>query len=605
MGTDAADAALLRCWSRHGACFASGASGKIGYFVSDSPLAQPGGRRIECLQPDGSKAYGPGGWGLRIPLRLKSCEMQKIRFLLGAAEDIPAAYRCAKRFGSGITEKTEAEIRGILNAMKVETPDEAVDLLANGFLQAQTLHARILGRTGFYQPGGAYGFRDQLQDMLPLIYTAPQRVRSHLLYCAARQFPTGDVLHWWHDPYTGVRTRISDDLLFLPYVAARYVQATGDAGILNERIAYLEEISFPPDSQDVYAEMRPSQEHDSLHGHCMRAFRHAARFGEHGLCLMGGGDWNDGMNRVGAQGRGESVWLSEFLLVCAREYAQIAPDAEDAAWLSGLQGRLAETIEHSGWDGKWYLRAYADSGEALGSHSCRECRIDLISQAWAVMAGLDGERCRSALDAAWACLADPQAHIIKLLDPPFSGEDFDPGYIAAYPRGVRENGAQYTHAACWLLIALARSGDAERAHQALQYLLPIRHSDTPEKAIAYRVEPYVMAGDVYAHPSFPGRGGWTWYTGSAAWMLMGIYELLGFERRGNRVRLNALLGSWPQASVTLRFGAAEYRLVSTGEVSQVFLDAMPVEGGFIEMRDDGKKHVAMFPCRGRADVIKK
>lgn len=517
-----------------------------------------------------------------------------------------SAYRLARDFRSGESlRRSSDDWAERLNKLRIHTPDDAVNLLANGFLQAQTLNGRIRARTGLYQPGGAFGFRDQLQDMLAMIHYEPQLVRRHLLHCAARQFEAGDVLHWWHEPYTGVRTQIRDDLLFLPYVAASYVQITGDEGVLWEGVPFLEDIEIPEGREDVYAAMKPSEHIATLHEHCMRAFRRAAQTGAHGLCLMGAGDWNDGMNRVGVEGRGESIWLSEFLAACAAEYARIAPNAEDRAWLMSLNEQMIAALEENAWDGAWYLRAYTDDGMKLGGNGCECCRIDLISQAWAVMAGLDRQRCSSAVDAAWAQLADEKQKLIRLLTPPFDADVYDPGYIAAYPEGIRENGAQYTHAACWMLVALAEMGDAERAHRALQMLLPVNHAATRADADVYRVEPYVMAADVYTNPRHEGRGGWTWYTGSAAWMLLAILKLLGYEREENRVRMNALLGEWEEAQIELQWGLSRYRLVCRRDAQCVTLDGETVEGDSICLADDGREHIAVFPARKEGMRIQK
>lgn len=606
MGTTPGDSAALCTWSRFGACFASGSMQGIGCFLSDDPQARPGCdlRSLlaggDMMQPQGLDVleYPSGGWSLHLPVSLRPKEMRRCRFLLGWAADIPAAYQLARDFRSGeALRRSRDDWQNRLEKLKIETPDSALNLMANGFLQAQILNARIRGRTGLYQPGGAFGFRDQLQDMLPMIHYEPQRVRSYLLYCAARQFEGGDVLHWWHKPYSGVRTKISDDLLFLPYVAAQYVHITGDASVLQEHAPFLKDIAIPETREDIYAPMQPTVHTASLHEHCMRAFRRAAYTGEHGLCRMGTGDWNDGMNRVGMHGRGESVWLTQFLAVCAADYARISPNPQDSAWLIGLNKQLCASLEEHGWDGEWYLRAYTDGGEKLGSSENDECRIDAISQAWAVLAGLDERRCESAMDAAWKFLADEECGIIRLITPPFSGQGIDPGYIAAYPPGVRENGAQYTHAACWILYALAEMGDEQRAHRALNMLLPPNHAASREAADIYRVEPYVMAADIYSEGEHAGRGGWTWYTGSAAWLLMSILKLLGFERQGNRVRMHALLGSWPEAAVTLHFGLSRYRLVCRAEAETIQLDGERIDGEWIEMIDDGRDHAAVFPPR--------
>ncbi|MBR0367477.1 MAG: hypothetical protein IJH86_03665, partial [Clostridia bacterium] len=572
MGAERADAAFLRTWTSDGALFASGTAAGVGFFACDSLDA-------EC----GEALYAPLNEG-----------ENRVRLALGWAEDLPAARRLARLSRDGALGAAQREDNG---ALIVETPDGALNRMMNAFLPHQVRASRVLGRTGYCQPGGAYGFRDQLQDMLALIPLEPERVRGHLLMCAGRQFAAGDALHWWHMPYLGVRTRIRDDRLFLPWVTAEYVIQTGDTAVLGEVVPYLEDVPLPDDREDVFCAMAPGGAAGTLHDHCMRAFRASDAAGAHGLTLMGAGDWNDGMNRVGRLGRGESVWLSEFLAACADRYAEICPVPADAEWLRALARRHRGAVELYGWDGGWYLRAYADDGAPLGGADSACCRIDLITQAWSVLSGLSPERCQAALDAAWDQLADEENGIIRLLTPPFDEDGPDPGYIRGYPGGVRENGAQYTHAACWLMLALIRAGDADRAHRALQMLLPANHADTPHRARRYRVEPYVMAGDVYDLPGDTGRGGWTWYTGSAAWMYAGVLALLGYERRGEMARLNALLGPWPEVSVTLKYGKSRYRLVCARGVKKVALDGVSLGDDFIPLIDDGKHHEALFPPR--------
>ena len=609
MGADARDAAFLRTWSSDGACFAAGASADVGYFAAASARASAGPGRSDflgrgsILAPEGiARCTGrSGGWVLDVPVRMQPDTPLRTDWAIGWARDSSEAVARVRAFYARpdyepVRESAHAEWNALRSRLTVETPDPALNQMANGWLLHQVLASRVRGRTGLYQPGGAFGFRDQLQDMLALLPFDPARVRAHLLYCAARQFEDGDAMHWWHDPFLGVRTNIRDDVLFLPYVTARYVRWTEDMGVLGERIPYLKNVEIEPGKEDRFCEMQPGEESGTLHDHCMRAFRRAAQTGEHGLALMGGGDWNDGMNRVGAEGRGESVWLTEFLIACATEYARIAPDESDAAWLSSLADRLMAAVEAHGWDGRWYLRAYADDGSPLGSALSPACQIDAISQAWAVLAGLDEERCAQAMDAAWQRLADERTGIIRLLAPPFPPNGMDPGYIRGYPEGVRENGAQYTHAACWVALALIQMGDAARAHRAISMLLPPNHANSPEAAARYRVEPYVVAADVY-DGVHAGRGGWTWYTGSAAWLYTCILALLGFERRGGRVRLCALLGDWPEAAVTVRFGRSSYRLICRAGAQETSLDGTAIPGSWIKLRDDGCAHEAVFPPR--------
>lgn len=609
MGTNLRDGAFVRTWHRDGACFAVGTMDAVGYFASANARVRTGCDRRTFLgrggvqNPEGigETELRSGGWTLDVPVELHAGIPDRSNWVIGAAKDAQTAYARVRAFYAqpdyeAVRSRAMDEWKGRRERLEIETPDKNVNRMANGWLLHQVISSRLRGRTGLYQPGGAFGFRDQLQDMLALLPSEPAIVRAHLLYCAERQFEDGDVMHWWHEPFHGVRTHISDDLLFLPYVTAQYVKRTQDTAVLSEEIAFLENTEILEGKEDVFAEMHPGETKGSLHEHCMRAFRRASAVGKHGLALMGGGDWNDGMNRVGIKGTGESVWLSEFLSVCAEEYASVAPDETDRVWLKDLSHSMKHAVEKYGWDGAWYLRAFMDDGTPLGSAQNEACRIDAISQAWAVVAGLDQARCAEAMESAWKMLADERTGIIKLLAPPFDEDGVDPGYIRSYPKGVRENGAQYTHGACWLLLALIRMGDADRVHRALKMLLPQNHADTPEKARAYRVEPYVMAADVY-DGVHAGRGGWTWYTGSAAWMYVCILEMLGFERRGNAVRLCALLGDWPEAAIKIRHGGAQYRLVCRKDVREIVLDGEKNEGAWIELKDDGQSHEALFPPR--------
>ena len=469
--------------------------------------------------------------------------------------------------------------------------------MVNRWLPYQVSSARLWGRAGFYQSGGAFGFRDQLQDQLSQLQTAPQDVRAHIIESAAHQFKSGDVQHWWHPPRRGVRTRISDDMLFLPYVAGCYVRETGDESILDETIPFLEDETIPEGREDWYGDARESDERATLREHGLRAIDRAAQFGEHCLLLMGTGDWNDGMNRVGREGRGESVWLSEFMIAVIQVFAPCCEEA-DRERLKALSDRLRESVEREGWDGGWYLRAYDDQGEKLGGHECGECQIDSLPQSWAVLAGLDRVRCQAAMNAVSESLIDRKHGLIRLLTPPFDGESA-PGYIRGYPPGVRENGGQYTHAACWVVLALAALGRAGEAWEAARMLLPASHGDTREKEAIYRVEPYVMAADVYDGAPHAGRGGWTWYTGAAGWMLRAVRNgLCGLQWRGGAVTMSALLPEgWASVSATIRVGAASYTLVSSRDCDRARLDGEPLEDGFIRPIDDGAHHKAVFPAR--------
>jgi cyclic beta-1,2-glucan synthetase len=498
----------------------------------------------------------------QVVLELQPGETCEVVFILGEAKDEQEAHNLIARLRApGAVAQAwqgmRTSWRSYLSALQISTPSPALDILVNGWLPYQTLSCRLWGRSALYQSGGAFGYRDQLQDAGALIHLNAELTRSQILLHAAHQFREGDVLHWWHPPLgRGLRTRFADDLLWLPYLTTYYIQTTGDHGILNEPVPFLTARPLQPDQDEVFLQPEESSEAADLYEHCCRALDRSLTEGLHGLPLFGAGDWNDGMNRVGRYGRGESTWLGFFLYKVLGEFTpccEARRDGARAARYSAYRQNLQAALNDAGWDGAWYRRGYYDDGTPLGSHASDECRIDALAQAWAVLSGVaPPQRAAQAMDAVEQHLISVDDGLIRLLAPPFDKTPHDPGYIKGYVPGIRENGGQYTHAALWVVQAMAELGRNDRVAALLDLLNPINHSRSEQEVARYKVEPYVVAADVYGAPPHIGRGGWTWYTGSAGWMIrVALESLLGFcMTGGDTLRMKPCIpNDWPEFTI--------------------------------------------------------
>jgi cyclic beta-1,2-glucan synthetase len=602
-------------------------AGCVAFLAGDRALGGYTTDRVEMLGRGGdmSRPAALRRWGLsgRVAPGLDPCaalqvhvdlgpgEETELSFFLGQAEDRARALEIVRRLRvPGAVEEAWRSCRAfwdrLLGAVRVRTPDADLDRLCNRWLLYQSLASRFLGRTAFYQSSGAFGFRDQLQDVLAFVHCEPALTRRHLLEAAAHQFVEGDVLHWWHPPGgAGVRTRCSDDLLWLVYATAEYVAATGDVHVLHERVPFLAGEPLGPGEDVRFGRFAPAEEATLLE-HCQRALSRGFTAGPHGLPLIGDGDWNDGMNRVGAHGRGESVWLGWFLYACTERLAslleRVGQPGEAQQWRERLPA-LTRALSDHGWDGGWYRRAYHDDGTPIGSAHSPPPHIDSIAQSWAVLSGAgDPERIELALASADRLLVREHDRLVLLLAPPFGAHGPEPGYISAYPPGVRENGGQYTHAAAWLGWAHAVRGDGNAAHRIFALLNPLERTRSQQGVEHYRVEPYVLAADVYARPPWVGRGGWTWYTGAAAWTWrLAIEAILGLRRRDGALELDPCIPShWDGFEAWVREGELTVHVVvhnagGAGRgVGAARIDGRSVERARVELVGAGERRLEVW-----------
>ncbi|HTD29741.1 MAG TPA: glycosyl hydrolase family 65 protein, partial [Xanthomonadaceae bacterium] len=538
----------------------------------------------------------------------------EVVFLLGesesqaAADALIAKYRIADP--DGVLHETVSFWNDLLDTVQVHTPDPAMDLMLNSWLLYQALGCRVWARTAYYQASGAYGFRDQLQDVMALCVAQPDIAREHLLRAAGRQFVEGDVQHWWLPPAgQGIRTRITDDRIWLPYVAMHYINVTGDAALLGASVPFLEGPALKEGENESFSQPHVSDEHGSVYEHCARALDGSLSLGTHGLPLFGTGDWNDGMNRVGVGGKGESVWLAWLLLDTISRFSPIAiqqGDHDRVQHWNAFAATVKAAVEITGWDGEWYRRGYYDDGAPLGSSSDDECRIDVIAQSWSVMSGqADPIHAASAMRAVDAQLIDRANAIAMLFTPPFDRTAQDPGYIKGYPPGVRENGGQYTHGSIWSIFAWAGLGDGDKAGELFGILNPIRHADSAEAIERFKVEPYISCADVYSVAPLTGRGGWTWYSGSAGWLYRaGVEAILGFRPRGDYLQIDPCIPkTWPRFGIAYRFRSSRYTIevenplgvccgVALVELDSVKLEVPVLSGAVadIPLVDDGLDH---------------
>jgi cyclic beta-1,2-glucan synthetase len=579
------------------------------FIGRNGDLARPAAL-VESAPLSGAVGAGLDPCGaMRAQIALPAGGTTEVVFFLGQAGSVEEARELILRYRVADLDAALAEVRqqweAVLDTVQVKTPDRSMDIMLNGWLLYQTLACRVWARSAFYQASGAYGFRDQLQDVMALDTARPDLTRAHILRAAARQFVEGDVQHWW-SPNTGrgVRTRISDDRAWLAFATTQYVETSGDRGVLDESVHFLEGPWLAEGEADSFFQPSVSDRSASLYEHCALALDESLALGAHGLPLMGSGDWNDGMNLVGAGGKGESVWLAWLHCATLEAFAPFAEARGETAratqWRAHAKS-LRQSIEKEAWDGEWYRRGYYDDGAPLGASASDECKIDSIAQSWAIIAGTENHaRAGRAMESVERELIQPKQGLALLFKPPFDKSANNPGYIKGYPPGIRENGGQYTHAALWSVIAFAMLGEGDKATALFSLLNPINHARTQDEVDRYVVEPYVIAADVYAAPAHVGRGGWTWYTGSAGWMQRaGVESILGLRIRAGILLVDPCIPkSWPGFDISLRHGAARYEIrvdnpdglsrgIAHAAIDGRSLSVRPLE---IALADDGATH---------------
>ena len=639
LGANRGERRGVSTWKASGlpALFAQQREHRAGFGGHTAFVSVSGGLQLSQWTCDRSEFFDPAGrlglpetWGARHGPGLDPCaalaadltlapgQSLAFSFVLGHATTPAAAEALAADWNTRDPLDALALVRRwwlqLQQTVQVSTPDPLFDAMVNRWLLYQTVACRIWSKAGFYQAGGASGFRDQLQDAMALAIVEPQRLREQILINAGRQFPEGDVQHWWHAPGgEGVRTHFSDDLLWLPYACAHYLEASGDAGLLEQQVPFLDGPQIPEGAEDAYYTPQTSATTATVYDHCARSIDRSLKVGEHGLPLMGTGDWNDGMNRVGHLGKGESVWLAWFLCTVVERFeplAQARGDGERARrWLKAREGWIA-ALHTAGWDGQWFRRAFFDNGEPLGSKDNDECRIDLIAQAWSVLSGASTPAFTTpAMAALKLQLIDDQAGLLRLLTPPLQYSQNNPGYIQAYPPGVRENGGQYSHGAVWALMAQAQTGDCEAAWASFQAISPAHRSQHPQRAAAYELEPYVTAGDIYSEAPYVGRGGWSWYTGSSAWLYRAAVEtLLGLAVRPGGLSLSPRLPAhWPAVELRLQLQGRDIRLHWERDAhphTLVSADRQLAWGEWVELEHLPRKAVLLVRGAGPAGPAK-